>query len=256
MCKVGIFDSGLGGFSLLSSIFKRFPDWEIFYIADQAYGPYGSKSADVIKDRSEHLTRVLLEKSVDLVIVACNTATALAIETLRDRFEIPFVGIEPYLNVINRHPELVESGKGVVLSTAATNESLRLKELRKRLDPDSVLDYVGVSNLASIVEAEFGKNNHDELEKKVRSELYSVVTKNYDFAILGCTHYPLISNLIETILELKSYSPDEFVINRAAQLLEEITPENSRQLSHRSFYFLSTSEGQWKILDHSYIKCF
>ena len=253
MVKIGVFDSGRGGFSLLKHLFESYPDWEVFYIADHAYAPYGNKSRKQVQERSLYLSSMLVDKEVDLIIVGCNTATALSINLLRETLSTPFVGIEPYLNVINIHPELVHAGRGVVLSTQGTNESERFLELKARLDPESILDYVGLPRLASIIEDAFDYSSNCDLEKKVQKELHTYIQNKYDFAILGCTHYPLIRSLIEKILEVKTYSPGEFVVKRASQLLGLKADVLEPLSNNRTFNYYSTLHNKWETVNHSNI---
>ncbi len=119
--KIGVFDSGVGGLIILKEIMSLIPKAEYFYIADDLHVPYGTKGRDFIVERSKYCVDELREKGCELVVVACNTATASAIEDLRKTYAIPFVGIEPDLNFLSREKiEGVESKKIAVLTTILT----------------------------------------------------------------------------------------------------------------------------------------
>lgn len=245
MYNIGLFDSGIGGFSILEQLDLSMSSVCFHYIADHQFAPYGNKDAYQIINRSTQLVEILLERGVDLIVVACNTATAMAINTLRERFpQISFVGIEPYLNVIHRHPELVDRYKGVVLSTVGTNCSNRFMQLRHRLDPKEHLDYIGLPNLASLIELFYIDKNLPKLEMEVEKHLNEFVKNKYDFAVLGCTHYPLIRELIEKVLDLRCYSPSKFVANRVVDILQYNRSDSveSHSVTH---YYSTNSNQQW-----------
>ena len=99
--SIGIFDSGIGGFSILKQIHELAPDLNVYYIADSSFAPYGNKSKPEVVARSTYITEQLLEFDLDLIVVACNTATGIAIDELRENFNIPFVGVEPFINALS-----------------------------------------------------------------------------------------------------------------------------------------------------------
>jgi glutamate racemase len=245
--KIGIFDSGIGGFSVLNELFKLLPEATYYYISDDANAPYGPKSDQFITDRAIEITNELLKNGVELIVVACNTATASSIDYLRDNFKsIPFVGVEPYLNAYYKMPDALEAHerKMMVLTTESTGKSERFKRLKDRLDPDSQIDHYSLANLARLIE-EYYYHPSDRLdfETKVEQELHFLKEKNYYYAILGCTHYPLVKDEIEKILNLKTISPCLHVAQRVADLLRP--KEKSSILSEDYFHYLSTSNNLW-----------
>ncbi|MGZ3809074.1 MAG: glutamate racemase [Bacteriovorax sp.] len=136
--KIGVFDSGIGGFSVLNELFKAMPEASYYYVSDDANAPYGPKSDEFITERSIAITKELLAHDVELIVVACNTATAASIDLLRDKFKnLPFVGVEPYLNAYYKMPEglSADEKKMMVLTTESTGKSERFKRLKERLDP-------------------------------------------------------------------------------------------------------------------------
>ncbi len=252
--KVGLFDSGIGGFSVLMALARLMPDIDYYYIADHQYAPFGSKTAEDIIARSIMLTESLVSQGVEVIVVACNTATAIAIEQLRLQFShISFIGIEPYLNVINHHHELLNGRRGVVLSTVATNNSARFKNLQQKLDPHARLNYVGIDGLASLIERWWGarEGNYEDIKDRVRECLLSAVGTKFDFAVLGCTHYPLIDWFIEEVLEVQTFSPSLPVARQCLRILQQrfnYLREESR--SGDFFSYCSTQEGEkiWQAL--------
>ncbi len=217
MVKIGIFDSGIGGLSILREIAKLRLDIEMIYYADSLNNPYGQKDDSFVIGRCESIVQNLISKGAELIVVACNTATAIAIDHLRQKYPgLVFVGVEPYINVINQRPEL-KGRKGVVLATPLTGNSKRFKLLKQRLDQNDILDVFTPINLARLIEDNFFNKGH-EFEVDVKKELASLRT-DYDYLILGCTHYPLIKDQLETFLSGEMISPCPMVASRVKSLL-------------------------------------
>jgi len=250
MTSLGIFDSGIGGFSVLSEVKKLLPKVQIFYIADDAHAPYGDKSEDYILARAHELTKKLKEElKVDLIILACNTATAVAIADLRKTYpDFPFVGIEPYLNIQKRFSSDDLSRRFVVLTTARTGKSEKFLKLKEMLDPDHRIDHYGMERLASLIEEAYYLGINDELKQKICAELLPLKEKKYTHAILGCTHYPLISRFIEEFLAVECINPAPYVALRAKDLLLQAGKNlEATSLSSYGFHFLSTKKNEWEI---------
>jgi len=246
--KIGIFDSGIGGFSVLDELLKILPYAQYFYISDDAFAPYGPKSDDFITERSFVIVTELKAQNVDLIVVACNTATAASIDRLRVKFpEMTFVGVEPYLNAYYKIPKgpTVDKEKMMVLTTESTGKSERFKRLKERLDPDSQIDHYGLVNLAKLIENFYYSPDDRQLfDKNLEAELSFLKPYNYDYAILGCTHYPLIRKKIEKILNLKTFSPDAHVAQRVLDLTGGLNTIKENRIPD-FFNFLSTKNNIW-----------
>lgn len=243
--RVGFFDSGIGGLSILAQIHKSRPDLEVFYIADHSYAPYGTKEAKAVIERAMALTQLLVEQlQCDLIVVACNSATAVAIETLRENFKVPFIGVEPYINYINQNPTTPQKQKVGVLVTALTASSQRFQKLKERLDPKEEVKVYSSKILAGLVEEAFKKGGVDDnILKAIEAELNGLQNENLSTLILGCTHYPLIKNEIEKILNVHCVCPAQALAKRALTLLGARPPE-SQEIDE--FAYMSTTEGVWK----------
>lgn len=247
--KIGIFDSGIGGFSVLSELFKAMPFASFYYISDDAFAPYGPQSDEFITERTIVLTEELLKCGVELIVVACNTATAASIDHLRERYKsIPFVGVEPFLNAYYKMPDglLAHEKKMMVLTTESTGKSERFKRLKERLDPDSQIAHFGLKNLARLIEEfYYHPENRDEFENKLEEELSFLKPHQYAYAILGCTHYPLIRQNIEKILNVKTISPCSHVAQRVKEISQTTSHENKESVPENFFHYLSTSNNTW-----------
>ena len=191
---IGIFDSGSGGLSVYREIWKLLPREKYVYFSDNANCPYGEKSREFIVGRAEAITERLLERGCDIVTVACNTATAAAISTLRARYDIPFIGMEPAVK-----PAALSTRSGVigVLATAGTLKASKYLDTRDRYaDGIKVVEHVG-QGFVELVEK--GILDGPVAEETVRRSVEPLVEAGADVIVLGCTHYPFLSSLIEGV---------------------------------------------------------
>jgi glutamate racemase len=216
--RIGIFDSGIGGFSILKEIHKKAPHIEAFYIADEAFAPYGEKSESEVISRSRIIVAELLKNDIDLVVVACNTATAFAIDTLREEFDIPFVGVEPFVNAISKY-NLDGEDKACVITTELMSKSKRFDSLKSKYDKSNSLTYFVTKNLATIVEHYYLDKDINKLISELKVEFSFLNKESYKYIILGCTHYPLLAKEIEDVTGLQTISPCPFVADRVVSLM-------------------------------------
>ena len=215
--SVGIFDSGLGGLTVLKEIRKIFPNEEIFYFGDTARVPYGEKTKDLIVRYSKEITDFLLTKNISALVVACNTATALAIEELKADYDIPVIGvIEAGVRGALSVTKTNEIG---VIGTKATINSEKYKQEIQSKNKDIIVYQKACPLFVPVVEE--GLLEGEIIESIIRHYLGDFDDK-VDTLILGCTHYPLLKkeihklypnlNLIdpaiETALDLKKILTD------------------------------------------------
>ncbi len=240
--KIGVFDSGIGGFSVLSELIKIFPEAEFLYYSDDAHAPYGPKSDEYITERTYAITDELISKGAEMIVVACNTATASSIDALRAKYtQMTFVGVEPYLNAYYK-----ESGpsKMAVLTTESTGKSERFKRLKERLDPKGFIDHYSLKNLARMVEQLYRDPAYEaEFDRLLVSELAPLQGQGYTHAILGCTHYPLVKQKIENILKLTTLYPCPYVAQRVREL--SVKPGEIPGEASSTFDFFSSSKPEW-----------
>jgi glutamate racemase len=188
---IGVFDSGVGGLSVLQHIRKQLPRHRLLYVADSGHVPYGDKTPDYIRERSLALTRFLLGEGAAAVVIACNTATAAAAATLRARFEIPIIGMEP---AVKPAVSATKSGVVGVLATVGTLESARFAALLEQYAGDVEIITQACSGLVEQVEA----GELDSAATRVLIERYTqpLIARGADTLVLGCTHYPFLKPLI------------------------------------------------------------
>ena len=191
MAKIGIFDSGAGGLSVFREIRKVLPDEEYIYYSDSANCPYGEKTVEFIIDRCRQITEFLINEGVEIIVVACNTATAAAIRTLREEYPIKFIGMEP---AIKPAAQLTRTGIVGVLATAGTLKSEKyLRHKEKYASDIRIVEHVG-EGFVELVEA--GITSGTEAEATVKSSVEPLLEAGADTIVLGCTHYPFLSDVI------------------------------------------------------------
>ncbi|MFA6061609.1 MAG: glutamate racemase [Gallionella sp.] len=192
---IGVFDSGVGGLSVLHHIRQTLPNERLIYLADSAHVPYGDKSAHYIEQRAITLTRFLIEQGADAIVIACNTATAAAAATLRSQFNLPIVGMEPAVK-----PAVAATKSGVVgvLATIGTLESARFAALLERYAGEVKIVTQGCPGLVEQVES--GDLHGIRTRELVERYTAPLLARGADTLILGCTHYPFLSNLIREVV--------------------------------------------------------
>ena len=186
---IGVFDSGLGGLSVLGALAELCPAADLIYAADTAHVPYGNKSSEAIRARVLAMGQALILEGCTTLVVACNTATAEAIESLRDAHpEVPVVGIEPGIKPAALN---TQTGKIAVLSTVATAKSQRLADLIGRHAPHKTVHVIPCHGWATEVEA----LNLDapSIIEEIKRDLLPLIDHGVDQVVLGCTHYDFLA---------------------------------------------------------------
>lgn len=194
--NIGIFDSGVGGLSVLHHIRAALPAANLIYVADSGHVPYGDKSPVYIEERSQTLTRFLLARGAEAIVIACNTATAAAAGSLRVKFNrIPIVAMEPAVK-----PAVAATKKGVVgvLATVGTLESARFAALLEKYAGSVKIVTQGCPGLVEVVER--GDLHGLEARRLVERYTEPLLKAGADTFILGCTHYPFLAPLIHEVV--------------------------------------------------------
>ena len=191
---VGVFDSGIGGLSVLQAIHELLPAENLIYVADTAHLPYGDKPAETVRARAAVMARFLTSQNAKAMVAACNTATAHAIDGLRTGFPIPIIGVEPGVK-----PAALSSQTGVIgiLATTATTESTRFSDLMRRHGQGARFVVQPCPGLAEAIET--GNLRSDDLREMIRTRVAPLIDAGADTIVLGCTHYSFVSQIIQSI---------------------------------------------------------
>jgi glutamate racemase len=215
---IGIFDSGVGGISVLRAIREQMPEESIIYFGDQGHAPYGSRSMEQIQSFSEAIARFLLEQGAKIIVVACNTASAAALKYLREKFpEIQFVGMEP---AVKPAAEKTQTGKVGVLATPATFQGALYASVVERFAYGVELFQDTCPGLVQQIEQ--GNLNGVETRRILENALTPMLEQNIDTVVLGCTHYPFVIPLIQQIAgeKVRVIDPAPAVAKQTERLLE------------------------------------
>jgi len=242
---IGIFDSGVGGLSVLVRVRALLPGEDIIYYADSAHFPYGDKTADEIRDRSEAITRELLARGAKLIVVACNTATSAAIACLREGFGVPFVGMEPALKPA---VERTKTGRVALLVTPPTASGEKLAALIDRYGADARVETVAAPWLAERVEA--GDLDGAGTREIVERYLAPVRATGADVLALGCTHYAFLHPLIQELAGagVEVIEPSGAVAQQVRRVLERDGMLNGRSEGGSVLYLTSGDDAAFGAL--------
>lgn len=238
MIKIGVFDSGEGGLSVLKEITRLLPESEYVYYSDNAHCPYGEKSPEYIQDRARAITERLLKEGADVIVVACNTATAAAISVLRSEYSdassqevrdrvqkltggrhdhICFIGMEPAVK-----PAALGTKTGVVgvLATAGTLKGSKYLKTKESVDDQvNVFEHVG-RGFVELVEE--GRLSGSEAEDVVKASLGPLLSAGADIIVLGCTHYPFLLPVLQKVAgpDIRFIDPAPAVARQLVHVLE------------------------------------
>ncbi len=224
---VGVFDSGVGGLSVLREIRALLPEVGVVYLGDSAHIPYGGKSMDYIQRRAETISRFLLGRGAAALVVACNSATAAAAAMLRARFSVPIVGMEPGVKVA------VNQTKTGVVGVLATETTLASQKFAALLGQHAGNVRVVVRACHGWVESvERADRSSPQLKAAVRREIEPVLASGADTIVLGCTHFPFLADSIRaaagpTVTLIDTGIPVAREVKRRLQALDLSKLENS-----------------------------
>lgn len=215
---IGIFDSGVGGLSVLRAIREVMPNEAILYFGDQEHIPYGPRPMEQIRRFSEAITNFLLDKNAKIIVVACNTASAAALKYLREKFpDVPFVGMEP---AVKPAAEKTRTGKVGVLATPATFQGELYASVVGRFANGVEIFQNTCSGL--VQQIEMGNVDGGETRAILQNALAPMLEQNIDAVVLGCTHYPFVIPLIREIAgeKVEVIDPAPAVARQVDRLLE------------------------------------
>ena len=231
---IGILDSGVGGLSIAKAIAERLPNENLIYIADTLHNPYGNKSLDFIQSRTNDISKFLFSQSAKALVIACNTATVNAIDQIRANINIPIIGVEPAIKPAAKQSITKNVG---ILVTQATAENYRFQYLIEQHKNDAQVHIQACPGLVELIET--NKMQTQECELLLTQFLTSLLSKNVDTLVLGCTHYPFLTNKIRDI------------VGTAVNIIETAIPvtlQLRRKLTEQNLLNLSKTQGNYRFL--------
>lgn len=245
---IGLFDSGIGGTSIWKEIHNLLPNENTIYLADSKNAPYGQKSKEEIIALSIKNTEFLLNKNAKMIVVACNTATTNAIKELREKFDVPFIGIEPAIKPAANNSKTQTIG---ILATKGTLNSELFNKNVERFQETTIIEQVGF-NLVKLIEN--GEMYSEEMTLLLNQYLQPMIDANIDYLVLGCSHYPFLIPQIKKILpeNVKIIDSGEAVAKQTQKILKEKIGFNTGSKKTNLFYTNSNPKVLENILDYNY----
>lgn len=191
---IGVFDSGVGGLTVLRQLYKQLPNESIIYFGDTAHLPYGIRSQDEILQYVREILNWMLQQSVKMVVMACNTSSALALEIVRREFDFPILGV-----ILPGAKAAVQQGKRIgVIATPATAKSNAYRQAIMEIQPDTQVWQVSCPEFVPLIEQ---NRIHDPYTTEVsRAYLEPLLEQEIDTLVYGCTHYPLLAPVLRSLL--------------------------------------------------------
>ncbi|MCI5870912.1 glutamate racemase [Streptococcus sp.] len=235
---IGFLDSGVGGLTVVRELMRQLPHEEIIYIGDSARAPYGPRPAEQIKAYTWELVNFLLTKDVKMIVFACNTATAVAWEEVKEKLDIPVLGV-----ILPGSSAAIKStvgGEIGVIATPMTIESDIYKEKINRLAPEMRVQSLACPKFVPIVES---NETQTSLAKKVVYETLAPLVGKVDTLILGCTHYPLLRSIIQNVMgpQVKLIDSGAECVRDISVLLNYFEINRSRQGDELNHQFYTTA---------------
>lgn len=233
---IGIFDSGIGGTSIWKEIHLLLPHENTIYLADSKNAPYGQKPKEEITALSIKNTELLLEMGAKTIVVACNTATTNSIKELREKYEVPFIGIEPAIKPAANNSQTQTIG---ILATKGTLSSELFSTAVAKYQNTKIIEQIG-HGLVQLIES--GAINSPEMDQLLHSYLNPMIEANIDYLVLGCSHYPYLIPQIRKILpsQIKIIDSGEAVARQTQKVLEETVGLNNSKEEGNCIFFTNS----------------
>ncbi|MFL2638620.1 MAG: glutamate racemase [Flavobacteriaceae bacterium] len=247
---IGIFDSGIGGISIFEEIKKVLPNENIIYLADNFNSPYGKKSKNLITKLSFSNANFLIEKGCKLIVVACNTATTNSIKELRSKFSIPFVGVEPPIKPAS---EKTKTGVIGVLATSGTLKSGLFNNTTLNYTSNVKMIEKSANGLVELIEK--GVFSGEKITKILKKSLKPMIKEKIDILCLGCTHYPIIIDTIQSLVpnHVQVIHSGIAVAKQTKKLIKRNKINNENNRAQYSFYCNGSIDSLNKILNNKFV---
>lgn len=245
---IGVFDSGIGGTSIWKAIHDLLPDEQTIYLADSKNAPYGQKSKAEIIALSMKNVDLLIEMGCKLIVVACNTATTNAIQELRTKYDIPFIGIEPAIKPAATNSRTQTIG---ILATKGTLNSELFNKTAEKYQDIKIIEQIGYG-LVQLIED--GQINSLEMTQLLYSYLTPMINSNIDYLVLGCSHYPYLIPQIKKILpeHIQIIDSGQAVARQTQKILSDKVGFSTAQKNEPIFYTNTNPKVLTEILENKY----
>ena len=241
---IGVYDSGFGGLSVWRELYRALPEESLIYLGDGKNCPYGSLSEERIRELAEKAVGELIERGCKMVVVACNTATAAAINHLREKFSfLPIVGLEP---AVKPACQLSRSGRVAVLATERSLQSEKLRMAVERYATDvEVIKAVGRGFVEAVEQCE---EQNEATEKMVSEVVEPLIEQGADVIVLGCTHYPFLKGVLRRVVgsrDVRIIDSGEAVEKRVESLLDRYSLRADEE-NEAQYEFLTYADEEYR----------
>ncbi|WP_340689681.1 glutamate racemase [Enterococcus ureilyticus] len=239
---IGFIDSGVGGLTVIKEALRQLPNERLIYLGDTARCPYGPRPGEQVIQFTWEMTHFLLEKNIKMLVIACNTATAVALDEIKAKLDIPVVGV--ILPGTRAALKATENNRIGVIGTSGTIKSHAYEAALKRKAPNTIITSLACPKFVPIVES---NESHSSVAKKVVSEtLGQLQLKKLDTLILGCTHYPILRPLIQNVMgsKVKLIDSGAETVSEVSMLLDYFDIANSPQFKNEPNEFFTTGSAK------------
>ncbi len=224
--KIGIFDSGIGGLSALHLALKYLPNEQFIYYADKSHVPYGEKTKEQIIEYTDSAVQFMIGLNVKAIVIACNTATSAAIKVLREKYDIPIIGMEP---AVKKAIDTYGNKRVLVAATPLTVQGTKIQNLIESVDKENLVDLIPLPKLVRF--AEKGEFESTEIIEYLTKELEVFPMDEYSSIVLGCTHFNYFKDSFRKILpdHIRFVDGNEGTVNKLIQELkymDDSVPQN------------------------------
>ncbi|MCK4339288.1 MAG: glutamate racemase [Candidatus Cloacimonetes bacterium] len=240
---IGIFDSGVGGLTVFDAIRRSLPSQDIIYFGDTARVPYGSKSQNTIIQYSLQNANFLIQQNIKLLIVACNTSSAYALDEVKENFDIPIIGVIE--SGAKKATKVTKNNKIGIIGTEGTIKSGAYEKVIKELNENCKTFSKSTPLLVPFVEEDW--IDHSVTKQVLEEYLKCLIDCDIDTLILGCTHYPVLKNVIKEIIGSKIILIDS-AESLASEVFENYSFKNSKTIKGKYQFYVSDNPEKFKIL--------
>ncbi|MCT4544853.1 MAG: glutamate racemase [Vallitalea sp.] len=232
--KIGFFDSGIGGITVLNESLKILPNEEYIYYADSINAPYGTKPKELVKEYIFDVVNFLISKGIDVLVIACNTATSIAVKELREKYDFPIIGMEPAVKyAIEKNKEK----RVLVTATELTLKEEKYQNLVRKVDANSRVDSLALSRLVEYAENYIFERKIVVPYLKEKLKPYDLST--YSSIVLGCTHFPFYKKYFNEILpsHIEVMDGNIGTVKHLKNILEKADYSSSSNNGKVTFYY-------------------
>lgn len=244
MMKIGIFDSGIGGITVLKQAIEKLPMADFIYYADTLNVPYGTKSSEEVKGYVNDVVNFLITKEIEALVIACNTATSIAVKDLRKKYNIPIIGMEPAIKPAIKEGKLK---KVLVLATQLTLTQAKFKELVSVMGANERITGIPTPRLVEF--AENGQINTSEVKEYLEDIFHGINFNEYEYMVLGCTHFIYFKQIIKMIVpeHIKIIDGNEGTIRHLFNLVKD-SDANLQAKGSVKFYYDGVLDEKGEVL--------